>query len=683
MHLSLLQRGRLSLLLAAWCLSALTVSALGASSSYATAQAEQPTSAPANVEESDVTTMFDVGETAAGYHDRPPSTMPTSQRTAPTARRVCLMPPLSGATLTWFAVVVILALSFRMRPLLSLRNFDALILAATCLLLLMRGDTSRLGLPRCYLGQTGQWWSYLLLTLAGLYWLLRGWRCLGSTKIVRCEVNVSNGALFVLMLAGLVIGVHDVATSPLTPGTCDGIVGAAYFNETGELPYAHVEGHDARSPLLYLLHAGAARVRPPVTSMADEDNFVTMTWADRAKWQDTDWWQAGDFSGARLANGLLFLLMVLGLSTIGRRLHSPGMGLTMVILFCVFPGALECLSRPEIMLPAVLLCWSLAFALIPGIGGLLSGLLIVMAGFAWPWAWLALPLFLAYFFRHGWEAIGGLVGVIGGLALGVAGLVWLAAPALPRADAALARAGLPPTYTVARGDDGTTLLVTPYVTEEKETPRGWLRWFWRFLVNSEALTLNPSVTGTGRSAVDHGDIDTRKLLFQRLVPTADTADELNRRYDAALAAQPPVTRMWVTLRTVLEQTWLSTTVAEPTEPGVWTLWSTTEHADSSRWALMRKLIKLLAGIVALLVAIVIMAGQRPQVHHLVGGLVMVICAVMLASDGGAVTNLVWLLPGVLALWAVNAGGNGGARSPQPAGLADIDSGVAPRISVER
>ena len=60
----------------------------------------------------------------------------------------------------------------------------------------------------------------------------------------------------------------------------------------------------------------------------------------------------------------------------------------MMAVFCVFPGSLECLPRPEIMLPSFLLTWTIVFALLPFVGGALATLCLVLAGVAWPWAWL-------------------------------------------------------------------------------------------------------------------------------------------------------------------------------------------------------------------------------------------------------------------------------------------------------
>ena len=263
----------------------------------------------------------------------------------------CLLPPLDGAALTWFAIIVILALSIQLKPLWCQRNLDALVLAGTCLLLAMRADLASVSLGSWDSGHTGQWWSYLLLSVAAGYWLLRGFCCLTSKTIRRYECNVSESALLILVLAGLAIGVGQLATAPLSVGSRDGIVGGLCVAETGKLPYGNVAGHGSGSPLLYLVHAGAVELRPPQTGWTDDDVLVPLEWEERDTWLVGQWWRVGDFAAARIVNAVVFVLFLLALHTIGRRLHSVGLGLTMVTIFCVLPATAECIPRPEIMLP--------------------------------------------------------------------------------------------------------------------------------------------------------------------------------------------------------------------------------------------------------------------------------------------------------------------------------------------
>ena len=600
--------------------------------------------------------------------------------------QVDFWPALTGSTLTWFAIVVILVLTFQFKPLLSERNLDGLVLAATCLLLALRTDSVHL--PNWAFGQTGQWWSYLLLSVAAAYWLLRGLLALSAHTIHRHACNVSSGALFILIVAGLAIGITKIATEPLSAGSQDGIVGGLYTAETGMLPYGEVSDHDSRSPGLYLLHAGAVRLLPPEQITSTGTAGPAMSWENRSGWIGQDWWRDGDFACVRLANGLLFVAMLVALYIIGRRLHSAGIGLTMLAVFCVFPGALECLTRPEIMLPATLLGWSIALVLIPGVGGLLSTLVLVLAGTAWPWAWLGLPVLWGYFFRNGWQAFSSLVGFIGGIVAILAGLTWLTLPNLPRADGALYRAGLEPSYVVDRGDDD-ILRVTQYESVE-EARSGLLRPFWKFLINSENLTLDTTVLGPDLSqvyAVD--DIDTRSLLFNRLDPTVTARAELARRYRTAMELEPTITRVWVGLRTMLEQTWLSATPPLTSWPGTWALWSQSS-SGSDWWPMIRKITKIVVGLLSIIIGLVLLRRQDTRPVHLMGGLLVMSSATLFVGYQGAVVNLVWLMPAALAVWAAhhepppkpNAGQRGMSADRLAARLNPIATGPAPRITVE-
>jgi hypothetical protein len=605
-----------------------------------------------------------------------------ARQEAPPAHPFEFWPRLDGAGLTWFAVVVILLLSFRLKPLLSEHNLDALVLAATSLLLALRFDNSRM--PHWAAGQTGQWWSYLLLSVAAGYWALRGLYCLLAPSIGRHECTVSKSAMFILVLAGLAVAVARVGTDPLSPSSRDGIVGGLFMADSGKLPYGEAGGHDSQSPLLYLLHAGAVELIGPTTLAASDQQteFITMTWKDRGQWLGHAWWEEGDFAAARLVNGLLFILFAVALSTLGRQLHSPAIGLTMVAIFCVFPGAAECLTQPDVMLPATLLAWSISLALVPGVGGLLSSLLIVLAGFAWPWAWLGLPVLLGYFLRNGWSAVGGIIGTLAGLAVGLAGLTWLTLPSLPRADGALERADMTPAYTVTRSAEG-QLAIAPRPAGPA-AQAGWLRAFWRFLVDSESLALDPGASAPGLSWVVLGDgVDVRGLLYHKLAPTDAAREEVARRYRLALEREPQVTRLWVALRTVLEQTWLTSAPLPAPLKSAWALWSAAHGEEQGWWPTVRKGAKVAAGLLAIAIGLVLLIGHRPRPHQLIGGLLMVCSLTLVASSLGAVTNLVWLLPTLLALWAVHEEPPAFTEPSDPEALPDLlRSGPAPRITVE-
>ncbi len=627
----------------------------------------QPADAPeASSQPSDVPqwTTF-LGESQAS---RPVDAGTPAGVASPTTNWSALLPDLRGPTLTWIAVVVILVLILQTKPLLSWHNLDGLVLVLTVLLLPLRNNLTIVA--RDPLGQTIQWWTYMLLCLVGLYWLERGVRLLFAKTPPTLRPNISVRAMTVLIVAGLLVAGGRIATAPLSHGSRDGLIGGIYTAETGKLPYGDAIGHDARSPLLYLLHAGAVQLVKPTDAAG-----IELRWADRAAWLDQATLETANPKAVRLVNAVLLLLLLGALAGIGHRTHSVAAGQTLVAILCIFPGALECLPRPEIMLPTVLLAWSFAFAFLPRVGGLLSVLTIVLAGLAWPWAWLMLPALLAYFFRHQWQAFGATVGLLGGLAAIVVGTTTLVAPALPRADGALREAGITPSYAARLSDDGTPVI-------DHHQPDGAIRQtfktrLWQPLLARDELRLDSAAT---QLALPNG-VDAGTIRYRDVTATGPAREVLQTEYRAALAREPELTQTWVALRTLLEATWKpEVTLGTPTV-GVWELWGLNQPHHN--WTLIRRVTKILVGLLALGVAFALIRGRPGQLHQLTGGLLAISAATLLVSLTGAATNWIWLMPAVLA--ALVARGDSAAPAPEThhSERPPLDLGPAPRITVEQ
>lgn len=567
-----------------------------------------------------------------------------------------LWPPMSPPVLTWFSVLVVLLVALQTRPWTSIRNLDALVLVLIALLLALREDQSYLPADRT--GLTLRGWTYLLLPLAAGYWLLRGLWLMRARLVAPPPVNLSDGASVVLLAAALTFALAEVSTAPLSAGSRDGLVGGLYMAETGKLPHGQAEGFDARSPLLHILHAAFIRLEPPVAYVGEKP--LPMTWQNRAEWIAGTWWTTLESSPARLLNGVLVILAVAGLAWIGGQLHSATLGVGLAAIFCAFPGATECFSRPEIMLPTTLLIWSLAFALVPGIGGLLSMFLGVLAGVAWPWCWLGLPATLGYFLRKGWNGVGASAGLLAGLVTCLFGMTALTDPGLPRAPGALSAAGLSPAY-VATLDAAGRLRLTesePSTTQPHPLQAG----LWRFLLNGDHTIVPNSAN----------------VPFRAVQAEGPAREELQRHYREAIAAAPEATRLWVALRTILEATWIPAVQPQhPVEP-VWQVW-TTETVGSQLWTQIRRGLKLLCGVLALLAAIVLLQMGEPRPYQLVGALATVFSAALFTSEPGAVTNWVWLLPAMLA--TIAAHGRALGLPPQPLPQPAEALGPAPRITI--
>ena len=593
-----------------------------------------------------------------------------------------LLPNFDAAALTWIAVVVILVLTIQARPILCWHNLDGLILALTALLLPLRGNTELI--PNTPTGHTVQWWVYALLCAICAYWSLRGVRLLLGKTVPTMTANVNTGALFILIVAGLFLAGSRVAGAPLSDGSRDGLTGGVFFAEKMKLPYGDAPGYDGRSPLLYLLHAGAVQVVEPACEVDGES--TTMTWMNREQWMTADGWNDVDPAPARLVNAVLFILLFTAVAGIGHRLHSVALGQTLAALLCVFPGVLECLPHPEIMLPAALVAWSIAFLTIPGIGGFLAVLTLALAGLAWAWVWLVMIVVLAYLLRRGWQAFGGILGLCAGIVLIVLGLDTFAAPTLPNPEASLREAGLAPAYAARMSDDG-TIVIEPNHPEMTPAPT-IKKWLWLPLLNKETVRLNAlNLHFAYPNGIDGGAIACRDVL-------ADSAArmELQREYRTAMQSQEHYVQTLAALRTTLEATWKAEHAPDPAAlPGAWELWS--ETRPGWNWDLVRRYIKILCGVFALLVALLLFRDPAARLPRLVGGLLAVGAAIMLIDFSGPATNWVWLMPMILACLAAKGAPSAAPpplnaaravpKTPPLGNFPPMPSAPAPRITVEK
>lgn len=566
---------------------------------------------------------------------------PDETGVCPVAVAASLTPELAPATLTWIGVVVILLTTLQSRGILGLRTLDTFLLALACLLLALRGDTNTLlGDPT---GWTLQRWAYLLLAVITGYFVVRGLSLLRARTIEPIALNLSGGGLFVLAVVALVIAGRMIATGPLPSGARDAYVGGAYTATTGKLPYGQTDGHDRHGPLVYIAQAGVVKALPATDVRSGE----ALTWENRAAWLEDDLASRSDLLPARLLNAALLVLTLAGLLVLGARCHSPTLGATLVILFCVFPGALECVGDPTIMTPAALITWGLAAATLPGLGGLLGTLLMVLAGLAWPWAWLGVPVMLAYFLRQGWQGVGATLGLLGGAALALVGISMLTQPAMPQADRALAAAGTPPGYVWRPSSEGIAI-VEANPAASQPAAGGFKSWIWKSLVEAENFAVPPTFRWT---AAPGGPPAGTPLMFRELKVDPAARERMQGAYAETAAAAEDATRLWVSLRTVLESTWLAPE-AQRAIPPAWALWQ--GEGDPSTWTNIRRGVKVAVGLLTILIALLLLVTQEPRAHHLIGGLTAALGAAFLATLAGPTAAWALFLPLVLAIYATHA-----------------------------
>lgn len=592
-------------------------------------------------------------------------------------------PELSGATLGWFAAIVILTLTFRLHPRLSLRNLDAVVLAILAIAMSMRADNTPLGIsPNSW---TLQQLSFAVLGLGAAYFALRGAALLFTRTIPRLEPSLAPSAMFVLLIAGLAICVQQIATAPLSQGSRDALIGGIVLNETGKLPYGDAAPNDANGPLVYLAHAGALRVLPLEFDTPDTD-AVRANWSNREQWLSADWSQSTRGSAARLANAVVFVLFLLGVYAVSTRLHSPAFGLQAVILLCVFPGVIECLARPEIMMPAMLLTWAAYAALLSGFASFLAMILVIFAGLSWGWGFLAVPVLLLHFFRRGaLSALGAILGAGGGIALAVYALLALVQPSLPRADGLLALEGVHATHAAVRSADGDIVIGTSNASTTPSTSiRGLI---WRF-VAAQDTTIVPAPI---ENVHVNGDVTPGQVHFSRLSASGEAREQLTRIYRQQVAIVGGSASTWAVIRTFGEALWHRPTPQAAAVPSAWTLWFGPETPTTRERICC--LFPLLSIILVLGLGLLLVVRDRTRPHHLIGALLFITAIAWLAHRSGVGADSIWIMPFVLALWAINAESIGGTirREPSPAlnpnprpkaPLPPIKMGPTPRITVE-
>lgn len=565
----------------------------------------------------------------------------------------------------WFAIVVILVLTLTSRPLLSQRSVDGLVLALVCLLLPNRDNEQPL-----FREYSTQVIVYALLTLSAVYWVIRGVQLLRATAVSRGECNVTEAPLLVLTIAGMALAFSSLADAPIADDSRDALVGGVYFAETGKLPYGETTGYDAHAPLVYAVHAGAARLMPP--QVEADGALLPLSWEQHTAWDVENWWQLNALPAARLVNALVYLLTLFGLVTFGRRVHSPGMGLTLGALFSVFPGVIECLPHPDIMIPTMMLVWSMVFATLAGVGGLLATLFLVLTGLAWPWAWLALPVLMVYFARQGAQGAGSVLGfLVGGAA--VAGMVFaLVRPAPPRSDGALLAAGEEPRHTATVLSDGSVRIERAAALDT--AARDFKSGLWRFLLSRDGGALLTDEAGKPRVVYGEGVTPT-DVAFRTLHTSPEARQALLARYRGADGG------FIGRLRTLLEATWLPAREAAPPALSAWSVWAGDTPEGVDRQVTARRITKVVVAVVGLLLALMMRSVVAPRPYHLAGALLALTAAILIASPSGAATNWPWLVVAIgaaLAAW----GDTPIAATAKPNAPAAARLGAAPRISAE-
>lgn len=603
----------------------------------------------------------------------PPQTQAVSApRTAPrSASRVLhtdphesiLWPNLDPRNLTWFSVVIILVLAFRTGPMISLRNLDALVLAASCVFLALRWEPGADAQ-----GREWRWWGYVLCAAAAGYWVLRGLQVVLARRVAVRPANVSEGALLILVAASALIAVSVAGKSESTQASLDGVSGGLQLANLGTMPYGDIPNRDQQAPMVYLTYAGAAKLMQ--TFGADRQAP-----AEGGRWTNEGWLREHGSSLALVTHLVLFGLALLALYSIGAVLHSPPMGLTLMALFAVFPGVLECIGQPNVMVPTVFALWALALALAPGVGGLLGMLMLTVGVLASPWLALGIPVLLAWCMRRGILAFSALLGLAAGIAVCGLVLVRTVQPTLPSESGALTAAGLAPTHAVSVRDGQIHVdrVEPPPPAEELR------RYFWKPLLEADDTVF------IAAGPADSGDDPGRGVAvpYHRLSAEAESLEFLQDQYRDDVRNSSLVSRAAAALRTVLEAAWLEDGRTDVL-PSAWGYWAAHSDLPGERWDNIRRIAKLGALLVAVALAFAVLLGRRTLPHQLVGALLTLAAAVSLVSSSGPVMHLAPMVGLAVILFAIHAAPQVSARVSTQAAPAPPPpvAGRAPRITVD-
>ncbi len=590
----------------------------------------------------------------------------------PAGDRFRFWPRTDRPTLAWLAVLVVLALTLRPSQILSIRTLDALALAAVCLLLVLRDDTREL----LSTGHSVQWWAHIGLTGAALYWMIRGFTLLYVSHAPPMAGVLPGGAVLVLAIAGLVIAFHRVATAPLSDSGRDALLGGLYVAQSGCLPYGEELVAERHSPLVHLLHAAAVKVLPPKIVGDDAASAEPLKWSDRSTWMTDDWPARVDLASVRAVNAVLLLVLLVSVLIIGQRLYSAECGVTMVAILCVFPGVLDVLTQPDIMLPAALIGLSIALALLPGFGGLLGMLGFTLSGLAWPWAWVAVPVLGAACLRRGWQALGGLLGLAVGVVTILFGILAMVQPTLPRYEGALRAAGLEPSYRAQLNADR-LLMVEPRTPPDAPNSRVMTGWLWRALLAAESATFK---VGPGESAAipatTPAGAASATILYRDIKASDDARPVLETAYREALERAGGLEALSAAARTVIEATWLPAVGRTDLPPTPWSIWSGDELIEG-RWLQVRRGVKVAAALLVLAATVALLSRKQPATpRRLAGGLLVALTAAQVATAHGAGGFSALILPAILTLWAAFDREAAPVRGPLSTGPAQSIGGAA-------
>lgn len=575
-------------------------------------------------------------------------------------------PVFSTQALLWFGGLLWLLLAIDYRRFGSFRTLDVFVIVALPVLFLLRSDGRVVTLfeHRVTYGLV----AWIALCGAAGYFLVRTLsRLLRSEPRELPPVVVGAGAWILLGFA-VSSTFCALAEMDLSPGAVAAMGGGRHLAAEGVLPYGQEGLSVGGGPLLYVLHVFLAS-------------------------------SPSDLAPANWIGGTAHALVLLALVVLGWQMHSAALGALLAGLYALFPPVLEQITTPDQTVPAALVLWALiAASPSAGLAGAAtSGALLAAASAAMFYPLLLVPAWLAYYLRRPRPANAGrnidwllfvaafaiVGGVIGGYAvvktppqptrigpsavaaqdatarsytLTITPVGWLVAP---DASISTTRPGSAPIgsrlalWLATDGDPtGTGPLFTPAQIEQIPEAE------WRAArVTTRPVGLSTQTTGVPLRDVRPAD--------------PEAARALRLAYQHATADYPRWRRVVASLRTILENSWM-TDPPQATFPaevapaaGVWgsleqqsirsldaqestqaarsVVAELVENVRCFRWYLLLGH----AGLAVVLFFVLLLAASRCSVWHLASVTAALAAATQLWKPNEGGTDFAWYLPLVM------------------------------------
>ncbi|MGE3180003.1 MAG: hypothetical protein AB7N71_00085 [Phycisphaerae bacterium] len=562
-------------------------------------------------------------------------------------------PSFNRVQFAWIGVLGILAITLMLRRGSELAALDGLLLAfaATCMLLRSVHTT-----PDFLVGHDLSWWTYLALLAIVVYFAVRGMFLLGNQVPDQVGRSGNEGAAFVFLVAAILFGTWYAKNVPPAQASVDGLLGGRETMDFGTLPYGTTSNHNHRSPLLYLWYASLAKMDlvNPLPDRASEFEFERTNFEVRTQVAPYLWYSARPI----LWSNLFFAgLTLIGLMVIGSRLHSASVGLSLAALFALFPGTLDAITNSELLLGTALLTWAIAFSLLPLLGGFFGALFFVAAGFVWPWAWLGLPILLAYSWVRGWMVVWSIFGFLAGVGLFVWALPILVPASLPQPRGFWSDSAEFPRYAAAFDPEQLTLTITP-MTERQRTelaaePHTFAPMIdWLLRQGSTTIDRLASTSfSDGRVVIAEG-VDPHTTHYAAILPVDELSrSKLQAQYQFDMSTADPKKQFMGSLRTLIEDTWRPGKSPYSLEQSAWRSWGALEKSKADQIRTIRRVIKTMALVLAALCSVILLSRKAVAPPAFVGALLAVLAVGFIASLNGPGDHWAWILPAMLAAHA--------------------------------